>query len=140
MNGAREFYGLFRGKEQIGRLFISASRHARGSTLHVWVLPEGVEVEEGCWPGSNSVEVYGITGGNPGWTESYGWLRRGPWEQDFAKIVEDRRAAGKKYQEEQAAKRAAEAAEAEAKERALLATYSQNDSDSRENNSLNKEI
>ena len=35
--------------------------------------------------------MYGITGGQPGWTETYGWLHRGKWEQDFAALVAQRR-------------------------------------------------
>lgn len=29
-----------------------------------------------------------MTGGHRGWTESYGWLKKGPWQEDFNKLVE----------------------------------------------------
>lgn len=93
MQGAREFSELFR-TEQIGRLYIVAGSHARGKTLHIYVLPEG----EAALPNgpnnrclnSNAVEVYGVISGQPGWTESYGWLHRGPWVEDFNKIGKER--------------------------------------------------
>lgn len=90
MNGAREFARLFR-TGQYGRLFINSGSHARGSTFHIWVLPEGVTVE-GQFPGKEAVEVYGVVGGNPGWTECYGWLHNGKWQDDFRRLVEQRRA------------------------------------------------
>lgn len=123
MNGAHQYSSLFNRTEQIGRLFISSGHHARGRTLHVWVLPEGFEQPEGTWPGNNAVEVYGVTGGQPGWTESYGWLRVGQWQQDFDKIVAERREAAAKYQSEKAAKDEAERQAKAERERDLLSTY-----------------
>lgn len=38
-------------------------------------------------PLNGAVEVYGIISGNPGWTEEYGWLRKGPWVKDFELLV-----------------------------------------------------
>ena len=90
MNGARDLARLFREQEQVGRLFISSGRHARGLTLHVWVLPDGFTQPKGLWPGKDAVEVYGVVGGHRGWTESYGWLRAGPWQEDFKKLVHER--------------------------------------------------
>lgn len=29
--------------------------------------------------GKDLFKVYGIIGGNPGWTETYGWLHKGTW-------------------------------------------------------------
>ena len=93
MQGAREFSELFR-TEQIGRLYIVAGSHARGSTFHIYVLPEGeAALQNGpnnrCL-NRNAVEVYGIISGQPGWTESYGWIHRGPWVEDFNKIAKER--------------------------------------------------
>ncbi len=94
MNGAKEYATMF-STGQYGRLYLSSHCHARGKTFHIYVLPKG----ESAFPNGphrrlnkNAVEVYGITGGNPGWTETYGWLYRGKWEQDFAALVEARRA------------------------------------------------
>lgn len=49
-------------------LYITAS-HARGKTFFIYLID-----------GENEpFKVYGITGGNPGWTETYGWLHKGTW-------------------------------------------------------------
>ena len=85
MNGAREYAELFRESQQHGKLFLKVGCHARGETFYVYVTPTDAEV---CL-GSEMVEVYGITSGQPGWTETYGWLHRGPWEDDFARLVEE---------------------------------------------------
>ena len=125
MQGAREYATMFC-TGQHGRLYLSSHYHARGKTFHIYVLPEG----EAALPNGpngplnkDAVEVYGITGGQPGWTETYGWLHRGKWEQDFAALVEARRAeiaAG-------VARREQEKADAEDAERqrkaSLLAAY-----------------
>ena len=93
MQGAREYATMF-STGQHGRLYLSSHYHARGKTFHIYVLPEG----EAALPNGpnrplnkDAVEVYGITGGQPGWTETYGWLHCGKWEQDFAALVEKRR-------------------------------------------------
>jgi hypothetical protein len=83
MTGAREYAPLFR-TGQYGRLFISSGRHARGYEFTVWVLPEGEDVPQGDYPSSKAVEVYGVLGGQRGWTEWYGWIKDGPWQADFA--------------------------------------------------------
>ena len=125
MEGAREYAEMFR-TGQHGRLYFAASRHARGKTFHIYVLPAG----EAACPNSDSaplnegaIEVYGVTGGQPGWTETYGWLHRGPWEQDFAALVEQRRAEIEEdaaiYDEERDERKTAEARRIAA----LLQTY-----------------
>ena len=94
MQGARRYAMMFK-TGQYGRLYLSSGDHARGKTFHIYVLPEGVSaIANGQNRPRNKgiVEVYGITGGNPGWTETYGWLHRGKWEQDFADMVETRTA------------------------------------------------
>lgn len=123
MQGAREYAGLFNRTEQVGRLYISAGHHARGDTLHIWVLPEGYEQPQGSFPGSNAVEVYGVTGGQPGWTETYGWLRHGPWEDDFRRIVVERRALSAKRKEDREARKNAAKRADEDRAASLLASY-----------------
>lgn len=92
MRGAREYAELFKA-EQHGRLYLLPGSHARGRTFHIWVLPADRAVtNEDPWRVPGAVEVYGILGGQPGWTEYYGWLHRGKWEDDFAKIVATRKA------------------------------------------------
>ena len=90
----REYAKLFE-TGQYGRFYIVSGIHARGPTFHIYILPEG---ESGIYNGrenrplnADAVEVYGVTGGQPGWSETYGWLHRGKWEQDFADLVDVRR-------------------------------------------------
>ena len=86
MKGAREYADMFK-TGQYGRLYIVSGSHARGKTFHIFVLPKD---EAGISNGTNNpplnkdaVEVYGIINGQPGWTESYGWLYEGRWINDF---------------------------------------------------------
>lgn len=87
-------YARFIDTGQYGRLWVTSGSHARGKTLFIFVLPEG---EEGKWNGSgnpptnkNAVKVYGVVGGQYGWTEKYGWLHHGKWEKDFMKLAEQK--------------------------------------------------
>ncbi len=86
MKGAREFAELFK-SGQYGRLYITAGGHARGSTFHIQVLPEGEKAvansSNNLCTNADAVEVYGVVAGNPGWTEEYGWLLTGLWCSDF---------------------------------------------------------
>jgi hypothetical protein len=93
MKGANEYANMFK-TGQHGRLYLVAGSHARGNTFHIFVLP----VSEVAIPNHDSaplnkdtVEVYGITGGQPGWTETYGWLHRGRWIEDFEQLCVTRR-------------------------------------------------
>jgi hypothetical protein len=94
MLGAREYARLF-DTGQYGRLYLVSGEHARGKFFHIYVLPKD---EEAIPNGSSNaplnkdaVEVYGIIGGNPGWTESYGWLHSGQWQDDFEKLALSKR-------------------------------------------------
>ena len=123
MNGAREYAQLFCDAEQHGRLLISSGSHARGKYFHVWAMPEGgVPNCYGHAP-AGSVEVYGIKGGQPGWTEYYGWLHAGPWQADFATIVGKRRAEIAEQRALIAEEKAKAEAEKKAQIAATLATY-----------------
>lgn len=80
-----------------GRLWISKGTHARGNTLRVFVVPDGATIGPNG-PPSNApicdppaVEVFGILRGQPGWTEEYGWKHKGPWVEDFEKLIESGR-------------------------------------------------
>jgi len=93
MKGANEYCNLFR-KEQFGKLYLYPSSHARGPTFSIWMLPSGEKPKDhdgGPWCVKDSVEVYGMISGQRGWTESYGWIHRGPWVDDFAAIVSARK-------------------------------------------------
>lgn len=92
MTGARKYAGLFK-TGQYGRLYITSGSHARGDTFHIQVLPKGEKAkpnyDQQCL-NSDAVVVYGVVGGNPGWTESYGWLHKGKWQEDFEKLYQDK--------------------------------------------------
>ena len=94
MKGAREYADLFDTK-QYGKLYIVSSEHARGKTFCIYILPEGENaIQNGpSNPPLNldAVCVYGVIGGNPGWTETYGWLHKGTWVGDFERLVESKR-------------------------------------------------
>ena len=93
MQGADDYYDLFNGKsQQIGRLFFQLSTHARGKCFEIFLLPKGVEAKGSTIGGvKDIVEVYGMTGGQRGWTETYGWLHKGKWQDDFSAIVEQKK-------------------------------------------------
>lgn len=129
MDGAREYAKLFDYQsQQHGRLYLAIGKHARGYTLRIYVLPEGVVAKENGHNGNaplnkDAIEVYGVTGGQPGWTETYGWLHEGRWQDDFEKLVEARRTkvAAEKMRQEEAAQSAND--ERAAHVQALLASY-----------------
>ena len=62
-----------------GNILFQLGNHARGKTFHMYL------VEEPIGKRTDWLEVYGITSGNPGWTETYGWLVKGKW----VKYIED---------------------------------------------------
>lgn len=94
MKGADKYCTLFKETQQINRLYLVVAEHARGKTFHIFVLPKD---EKAIPNGSmnaplnkDAVEVYGVVAGNPGWTESYGWLHNGSWQDDFKNLVNKR--------------------------------------------------
>lgn len=91
MNGASEYAKLFH-TGQYGRLYLVSGSHARGRTFRIFVLPAG-ETAKPNGPNAplnkDAVEVYGIISGHPGWTEEYGWLHEGKWQDDFYQLVEN---------------------------------------------------
>ncbi len=126
MLGARRNAELFK-TGQYERLYIVSGSHARGKTFHIFVLPEG---EKAISNGPNNaplnkdaVEVYGVIGGNPGWTEGYGWLHDGKWQSDFLKMVKRREDEIKTETKARDERRAEKVVEEEAKDAGLLATY-----------------
>lgn len=122
MKGAREYAALF-ATGQRGRLYLVSGHHARGATFQIYVLPSAEPIQGMPWCCADAVEVYGITGGQPGWTETYGWLHLGQWQIDFERLVIERRneleAAGRKMAE--AMQRGIDVAHQ--RKMALLATY-----------------
>lgn len=126
MNGARQYADMFK-TGQIDRLYIVSGSHARGKTFHIYVLPEGAAAKpNGSSNGplnSDAVEVYGVIGGQPGWTESYGWLHKGRWQDDFAKLVAARKAEIEASTNTRAESQKQRDNEAAVKRTALLAAY-----------------
>ncbi|MBP9793316.1 MAG: hypothetical protein KBC56_04890 [Flavobacterium sp.] len=92
MKGA-ELAPLFK-TGQYGRLYITSGSHARGRTLRIQVLPQGEEAipngENNQCLNKDAVSVYDVVGGNRGWTESYGWIHEGKWQEDFNNLVKEK--------------------------------------------------
>lgn len=86
MRGANEYASLF-STGFYGQLYIISGSHARGKTFHIYVVPKGTE----NFDSRLAVEVYGIISGQPGWTETYGWLRKGKWVEDFEEMAKKRK-------------------------------------------------
>lgn len=99
MRGARDFAHVFTKPEQIGKLFVLPGKHARGVTFKIYVIPEGefagVSNLSAIPSNPKAVEVFGVVGGELGWTESYGWKYKGPWEHDFMVVFNERYNAAK---------------------------------------------
>ena len=126
MVGARGYAELFK-TGQYERLYIVSGSHARGKTFRIFVLPEDEKVisngPNNAPLNKDAVEVYGVIGGNPGWTEGYGWLHNGKWQTDFIQMVKRREAEIKVEIQARDARRAEKVIEEETKAAGLLATY-----------------
>lgn len=126
MKGARELALLF-DTGQYGRLYIVSGAHARGRTFYVYVLPANESaIPNGVnYPPLNNdaVMVFGPISGQLGWTENYGWIHHGKWEDDFWDLAARRRAEIKRVEECAADRDRKTAALAAARELALLSTY-----------------
>lgn len=94
MEGARQYAKLFK-TGQYGKLYIVSGEHARGYTFRIQILPEGeTAIPNGSGNeclNKNAVTVYDIISGQRGWTESYGWVHKGKWCDDFEALVSKRR-------------------------------------------------
>lgn len=91
MTGSREYAELFGKTQQHGKLYLQVDSHARGKTFHIWILPNEDKLTDSIYVTKDAIEVYGITGGQPGWTETYGWLHKGKWQDDFKKLVKSKK-------------------------------------------------
>src|ERR1700728_4345741 len=94
MKGAIEYANLFK-TGQYGRLYITSGSHARGATFRIQVLPKGEKAipngSQNTCLNKEAIEVYGVISGQLGWTEVYGWLHYGKWQDDFHKLVDERK-------------------------------------------------
>jgi len=61
---------------QYGNVVFLISEHARGKTFRIWIY-ENPDIHDVV--SQDHLEVYGVTGGQLGWTETYGWLESGSW-------------------------------------------------------------
>jgi len=122
MRGATEYARMFR-TGQHGKLYLVSGSHARGETFHIWILPTEEEIKGMPWTVKNAVEVYGITGGQPGWTETYGWLHKGKWQEDFYALVAARMVEIEQAKAEREKAKAEQEAAATERKNALLAAY-----------------
>lgn len=122
MRGATEYARMFR-TGQHGKLYLVSGAHARGETFHIWILPTEEEIKSMPWTVKNAVEVYGITGGQPGWTETYGWLHKGKWQEDFATLITARTIEIEQAKAEREKAKAEQEVAATERKNALLAAY-----------------
>ena len=100
MKGAREYYDLIQQgyRMDVGKLrklkleyqwnggdseaFIHdhfvfvTSTHARGKCFKIYLIDK-YETDQDIK--NNAFEVYGVVAGHPGWTEEYGWIKKGKW-------------------------------------------------------------
>ena len=98
MQGAKDYAELFktgRYGKKYGKLWIISSFHATGKIFRIFVIPENSEYLD-----ANSVEVYGVISGYPGWSEIYGWIHKGPWVEDFEELVKIKREERKPIEKE----------------------------------------
>jgi len=68
-----------------GNIIYVTSSHARGECFHIYLIEDTNYTDEQIR--NNAFEVYGIIGGQPGWTEEYGWLREGAWVGPILKYL-----------------------------------------------------
>lgn len=61
---------------QYGNIVFLLSEHARGKTFRIWIY-EDFDIKNVIK--QDHLEVYGVTSGQLGWTETYGWLEDGSW-------------------------------------------------------------
>mgnify|MGYP001601647952 FL=1 len=114
MNGARELGKLFgQGEFRSGKLLIVSGKHARGRYFHIYTVGDD----------GSKTEVYGILGGQPGWTEYYGWLHKGKWQDDFFEVCKRQQQAVEKHRAELMAEKEARRRAEEEKVRNALAAY-----------------
>lgn len=126
MKGASRYAKLFK-TGQYDRLYIVSGRHARGATFSIYILPFGVD---GISNGENNaplnidaVEVYGVLGGQRGWTEYYGWKHEGLWVADFLIMVEGRLLAIQESNDEHEKNTLIKTKKSRVKTKALLDAY-----------------
>lgn len=84
-----EYEALFPITVQYGRLYVYRGE-SKGS-LSLWIVPDQYDFCVPPWECPDAVQVFGPVLGRNG-VLTYGWIHHGKWVQDFARIVENRRA------------------------------------------------
>ena len=102
MQGARDYNNLIKKGERLGlveqinsniyrhnNLVFLLGEHARGKTFQMYAV-DGNNFDNSCVKyasvGCEKLEVYGILGGQNGWTEFYGWKEEGKWQDTFEQL------------------------------------------------------
>jgi len=113
MNGAREYYKTISGAKRLeigylrelnrddawglgkecyinGNIIYALSDHARGKCFRIFLVEHthGLTDKE-LVNSNNRFEVYGVLGGQNGWTEYYGWIHKGNWVQLITDYLDD---------------------------------------------------
>ena len=92
-HGARQFHSIVKKTQQIGRFYFVCGSHARGKTFRIYLLPKGEKAisngDSNPCLNKDAVEIYGIAFGQPGWSETYGWIEKGKWVDDVMEIIND---------------------------------------------------
>lgn len=70
-----------------GNVLYALNDHARGNCFHIYLIEDNALDDKGLV--SQAFEVYGVVKGNRGWTEEYGWLRKGSWVIPILKYLLD---------------------------------------------------
>ena len=124
MNGADKFYNLFPRPQQHGKLYLYPDKHARGKTFSIYVMPSSDVISKPYpWLVEGAIEVYGVIGGHRGWTEYYGWLHEGKWQDDFEELVKARELEVEKAKETKEQKLIAEENKKKERVKSLLSQY-----------------
>jgi hypothetical protein len=98
MNGAREYYNLIKRALERGlgdlkyidncylneNILYRISSHARGTCFHIYLVEDLQNISV-----NKSFEVYGVISGNLGWTESYGWIHNGNWNEPILNYLKN---------------------------------------------------
>lgn len=104
MRGAREYYNLILGASEksvgklrlerdsgsyrnLGNMVFQFSEHARGKEFHIYIVKSLDDVKMNGLYNAEKLEVYGVAGGQLGWTEWYDWLIAGPWQKEFNALI-----------------------------------------------------
>jgi len=71
-----------------GNVIYGLSSHARGKCFHVILAENTYDLtDKEIVDPKNCFEVYGVLGGQNGWTEYYGWKHEGKWVEPITEYL-----------------------------------------------------